>query len=100
MINTIILHERLQDSENGGRNTINFLEDLEYMLIDSLNFVIDKKSDELTNTQKLALAVIAGCELEMDCFLVEDNQYAFQIKTKNKIGVRKIDDRFQVIESK
>ncbi len=77
--------------------------DIRNELIDSLmpiDEVMNLESEELTDIQKLALAITAGCELEFECFAVEENQYTFQIKTKNKIGIRKINGKFQVIQTK
>ncbi len=96
MINTI-LHEHLQDSTEGKRNTIQFLKDLTEKLIESLDWHCEKEPEELTDKKKLALAIIAGCELEME---MNQDGNIFCIKTKNKIGIRKINGRFQVVESK
>ncbi len=78
-----------------------FMIDIRNELLDSLtpiDKVMEKEPEELTNIQRLALAITAGCKLEFECFAIEENQYGFQIKTKNKIGVRKIDGKFQIIE--
>jgi hypothetical protein len=56
--------------------------------------------DQLTEMQKVALAFMAGCEMEIIPQPMDDLQPRIVVRTKNPIGIVKIDGSFRVAEMK
>jgi len=49
----------------------------------------DKEPDQLTNQEKLSLAILGGCELEFT---------ATGVRAKNPFGIQKINGQFRLCE--
>lgn len=56
-----------------------------------------KEPHELTNEERLALAFMAGCEMET---VMEPPSYASIVRAKNPIGFQKIDGRWIISEKR
>jgi hypothetical protein len=59
-----------------------------------------KEASELTEAEKIALCIVAGCKMDYWTEITPTGGYRMVASTANPVGIQKIDGKFQVSELK